>query len=449
MEQFVNRKPELNLIDNAFSDLLDKERLLRTPVIDFYGVEGIGKSSILKQIRQRCDERKLRYIDANMSQGFIEFWQKINSHSHKHHQASLQPESKELMTQSVEMAKELLEQAPLIMLMDAFDVTNESQVDQLEKFLAELLFYNNLFVILTSRRSITFERKRIVARQLTTISVQPLDRDNSHLYLENLGYPLSEEVQGLILEWTRGYPLAMNVMAEAIAKQGIDPTSEQGQKHLITLIIERVINQGILINVTKEEHSWYHSILTLLAVPRRFNLLLMQRLIEHFAPELKLSSDLAYLALSRKITKDTGILGWDMSKAGLALDYSVRNILLLQLKIAYPERYAEINRFLAEANWQNATSSEVRGSDRIHYQREYLYHSVVNMPEERLQPFLQLSIEQMLQDVIGNSDQLMQFREEFLQDRELLDALRGHDKTVVTLLDQTLTKKFDEPSAKG
>lgn len=449
MEQFVNRESEIGLIDSAFGDLLDKEHLLRTPIIDFYGVEGIGKTSILKQVRQRCDQWKVRYVDANMSQGFAEFWLKISHYSHKYNQSPLQHESKALVAQSTEMAKELLEQAPLVMLLDAVDATNESQVEHLEKFLAELVLYNNLFVILTSRRSVSFERKKSVARQLTTILVQPLNRDDSQMYLEKLGHPLPEETRELILEWTRGYPLAMNVMVEAITKQGIDSTSEQGQKHLITLIIERVINQGILINVPKDEHPWYHTMLSLLAVPRRFNLLTMQRLIEHFEPQLKLSSDLAYIPLSRKITNATGILGWDMAKAGLALDHSVRNVLLLQLKITYPERYAEINRFLAEINKQNATSDEIRGTDRIHYQREYLYHSAINTADGHLSTFLQTTIGQMIQAVKQDSDQLMQFREEFLQDHELQDVLGKHATIVITLVDQALTQKMDDTAAEG
>ena len=44
MERFVDRKAELQMIDHAFGDLLSKNRILRTPILDFYGVEGIGKT---------------------------------------------------------------------------------------------------------------------------------------------------------------------------------------------------------------------------------------------------------------------------------------------------------------------------------------------------------------------------------------------------------------------
>ena len=48
MNDFVNRETELALIDEAVEALLDKQRLLRTPIIEFYGVKGIGKTTLLE-----------------------------------------------------------------------------------------------------------------------------------------------------------------------------------------------------------------------------------------------------------------------------------------------------------------------------------------------------------------------------------------------------------------
>ena len=49
MESFVNREAALKYIDDAFIMLQDKKRLLRTPIMDFYGVKGIGKTLFLKK----------------------------------------------------------------------------------------------------------------------------------------------------------------------------------------------------------------------------------------------------------------------------------------------------------------------------------------------------------------------------------------------------------------
>ena len=60
MESFVDREIALTYIDNAFKELQDEKRLLRTPIIDFYGIGGIGKTFLLKKVQQRCQGGQLR-----------------------------------------------------------------------------------------------------------------------------------------------------------------------------------------------------------------------------------------------------------------------------------------------------------------------------------------------------------------------------------------------------
>ena len=373
MEGFINREPELRLIDDALGDLINKERLLRTPIIDFYGVEGIGKTSILSEVAQKCTERLVPCIQADASHDQPEFAQHIIQQTARYHILPLpQPDDTDTFVQLVQSTKTLLEQGPLVMLLDAVDVTNEVQLEFIEKLLSALIVHNKFFVILTSRTNISFDHERSVARKLTSRPLQPFDREHSELYLEYTGYSFSSEVRDVIFEWTRGYPLAMDVMVHAITQQGIDPLLEQGKQDLIAIIVERVITASVLKNVKQQDMPWFHTILNLLAVPRRFNLVIMQELIERFESDLKLANSLAYMALPKRIAP-TGVLGWNLAKAGYALDDPVRNILLLALKTRSPERYYAINRFLAKTNWRNA--ADVTGSDRIRYQREYLYHS--------------------------------------------------------------------------
>ena len=62
MKLFVNREPELKLIDESFQALSDRKRLLRTPIIEVQGVGGIGKTSLLREVEQRCQDTQLPYI---------------------------------------------------------------------------------------------------------------------------------------------------------------------------------------------------------------------------------------------------------------------------------------------------------------------------------------------------------------------------------------------------
>ncbi len=68
MELFVNRESELQLIEDSFRTLLNRKRLLRTPIIEVQGVGGIGKTSLLKQVEQRCYDTQLPYIWVDVSQ---------------------------------------------------------------------------------------------------------------------------------------------------------------------------------------------------------------------------------------------------------------------------------------------------------------------------------------------------------------------------------------------
>jgi len=397
------------------NDLLDKERLLRTPIIDFYGIKGMGKTRILKETIQKCLAHQVSYIDRTIDQ--------------------------ELATeQSLTLTKTLLEQGPLVMLLDSVDAMNENQIAQLEKKLSELVIHNNLFIVLASNGSVSFKREKSVERKLTTIPLEPFNRTTSNLYLDNLEHSLQPEIRELVFEWTRGYPLAMKVMVEAITKQGIDPTNEQGRKELITFLIEQVINQGILASVKQEELAWFQTILSLLAVPRRFNLIIMQKLIEYFEPEHKLASSLSYIVLIKRITQATGVLDWNVAKAGFALDEPIRHILLLQLKMINPQRYHEINRFLADMNWSNTI--EVSGSDRIRYQLEYFYHSANSVVEKQIPQILETTVRQIIQDAKNAPDQLIQFREEFILDNELKEALGVYAIRVVDLVDLNLAQEM-------
>lgn len=62
---FVNREKELRQIGEAIEILQDEQRLLRTPIIEFSGVQGIGKTTLLQQIKLICDKKSLLCIMNN------------------------------------------------------------------------------------------------------------------------------------------------------------------------------------------------------------------------------------------------------------------------------------------------------------------------------------------------------------------------------------------------
>ena len=67
MQGFVNRDEELARIDEAMATLMENKRLLQTPILEFYGVNGIGKSTLLREVVKMCSNKSLYYLWNDLS----------------------------------------------------------------------------------------------------------------------------------------------------------------------------------------------------------------------------------------------------------------------------------------------------------------------------------------------------------------------------------------------
>jgi NB-ARC domain len=424
MKLFVNREPELTLIDESFKALLDRRLLVRTPIIEVQGVGGIGKTSLLKEVEQRCQKTQLPCVWVDVSQHTSNVEVEIISQVKRYIQASY--------NNATHAMKVLLKQRPAVMLFDAVDTAETTQLSLIENLLKDLIDDEKLFVVFASKKALTLQQYRSVARKLTIFQLKALDRKHCESYLDTLDTPIEPEVRTFIFEWTRGYPLAMNVLAQAV-QNGLDPRTPEGLQKALALLTEQVIHQGVLATVNLVDRTRYFSTLQLFSVPRRFNLVIMQDLIETFIPEAKLESSIAYWGLPKEINEATDVLNWNMARAGFSVDEPLRTLFLLLLKAQHSERYFAIHQFLAQTNLRLA--KEVPGFDRTRYIREALYHiaSLTDSP----------SIEQQLLDALKIVKQeppetLLQFSEEFSQDTELKEALGSHLTTLQTKISEYL-----------
>jgi len=424
MIRFVNREAEMMLIDDAFKALHNyKDNLLRTPIVNFYGVEGIGKTAIVKHVERKCQEQNVQYILIETIKDAQDLSYELSQQARRYNiSLSFDEDEEDLSRQSINATKALLRQGTVVLLLDAVDTTNEELIAQiagtLRGVIDDAVGDNKLFVVLTSRKCLLFENERLISRKLTSLQLKPFDHKSCQDYLDSIDTVIDNEVRDYIYSWTRGYPLAMEVMTEAIVERQLDPRKEEDQKKLFALIAERVIDHGVLANLQEHRLEIYKTALMLLCIPRRFNLAIMQELIETFEPDLKRQSGLSYMSLPRTLNQDTDVLSWNMLKAGYSLDASVRNIFLLKNKIERNERFLEIHRFLAQLNRKLA--NDVPGSDRIRYLREYLYHSALTETLQEIERIVRQTIEFIATEP---SALFEQFHEEFLQDEELREAL--------------------------
>jgi thymidylate kinase len=438
---FINREKEFQLVENTFNALLDSESVPATPLIDFFGIDGIGKTKMLKQIEYMCKKREIAYIWLDVSIEKSRFISSISKQMQKYkinNEYSESDASKSGFYTSSLQAIELLlgKKPPVVVLLDSIDITNQHQFDWVETMIQTLIKNPQLCIVFASKQKISFERDWSMARKLAPFQLRPLDQTSSELYIKHVGHEIPEEMQKQIFEWTQGYPLAMDVMTRAIATKTFDLTQDEDQRKLVDIIIKRVIDKGILGKVKREEFPKYKKSLSLLAVPRRFNLVIMQELFEEFEPAHAPDSKLEYMALPQDLNVNTNILNWDLQKAGFTIDQAVRNILLLQRRIEEPEVFSAIHAFLAKKN-KDLAEIVPTGTDHIRYLLEYLYHSLYSVTTEDMPAIIEQTLERIAQN---SAEEVIQFSEEFARDEELRAALKSN----VSLIDTFITEQHSK-----
>ena len=181
MVAFVNRQAELMLINSAFEALhnYDSDSLLLTPVIDFFGVAGIGKTAVLEYIEEQCKTQQIRYILIDASKSAGHFSREIIKQAAERYNIRLpllKEEDENLSQRARDVMKALLIQDTAVMILDGVDAMNEELLERISTTLRDVINDKKLFVVLASKRGLSFESERSISRQLTSLQLGPLDR---------------------------------------------------------------------------------------------------------------------------------------------------------------------------------------------------------------------------------------------------------------------------------
>lgn len=419
MVNLINREEELKIINNAITALTSDDQLVETPIVNFFGFSGIGKSRLLDEIVLLCEQKQIKWIRMQASDDLPIFSTRVFEHIQHTFSDARPPQS---INDSVDIIRSFLEDyANLVLIIDTIDSNDEQQKGFLEIFLNELINYNNTFTILSSLREISFPQQRQITRKLSFHPLELLSKEKSKEYLRALSPSLTEEQLERIFSWTQGHPLAMNELMRAREEEGCDLDAESTYPDLIQRIFDALITKKLPAGV-ESERDWFQIMLRLFAVPRRFNLILMRQLIESFEAEQRLTNNVEYIKLPRKISRATGVLQWNRERGGFTLEEPVRTLLILQLKMQFAERYHEINRFLADLNWQYASETE-NVEDCVQYEKEYAYHRLVDAePVDKATVAAEVR-QKLLSIAEKDYSQVIRFQQDLLLDDELQEAL--------------------------
>lgn len=418
MLALMNREKELTLIKDAIAALTSTDRLVETPIVNFFGLPGIGKSRLLDEVVSLCDLPQVRWLRLDaprdipvLSSSTV---QRIGAYI-----SGTEPPT--LLEDSIDLLKSLLKDAALVLLVDNIEGTNEQQVDTLEIILKELIFSSSIFIVLASQSELSFHHQRNVRRKLTPQPLSLLGETLSARYFLTHLPAVPEQERERLYTWTRGHPLAMEELVQAINEHG-GRADERDHAQLIQRLLDALITRRLRERVPGEQ-EWFETMLRLLAVPRRFNVIFIRVLVERFAPDsYRLASSVEYMTLPQKIGQVTGVLQWKRDLAGFTLEEPVRTLLLLQLKMQFAERYHALNVFLAERNWQYARETE-NIEDRVQYEKEFVYHHLANATDDGKVAAALEALQQILTLASDEQRQLTRFQEEFLADRGLQEEL--------------------------
>jgi tetratricopeptide (TPR) repeat protein len=418
---FVNRESELHLIDTALGHLMSPEHQTPPPLLVFFGVKGIGKTALLQQVEERCASRQLPSLWIDGSVPPLQCWHEmLRQLQQMSEQVITLMQNEDVLIQLIQALAVKLTQGPLVLLFDLDHLPEESWqwIDHLLSQLKEgERSQHNLFVAMTSTTRPEWLDKRSVG-EFQAVLLGPLDEKSCWAFLDHM--QIEVPLQDAIISWTQGYPVAMLAMVEAMRELHLNPLNNEDQQPLLNQLVERVIRQGILAGaMSPEEQENSVAILSLLSVPRRFNLILIQNLIEHFGPQaLKRPTSTAYISLPDGINQLVHALKWNVTGdigAGFALDVPIRSLFLLKHRIEQPEQLIALHSFLAACYTRFAKIAS--GSDRLHYLCEYLYHRSLAQHNQDLPRLLQ---EMLIEFLIEESPAvILQFAEILSQDQTL------------------------------
>jgi hypothetical protein len=420
MVPLINREKELNLIKDAIAALTSDDRLVETPIVNVFGLPGIGKSRLLDEIVALYDPVHWHKLEASEEVSVCAAAPALQI-------VRYLPGAKSLPAQTLlAPLKNILATASLILLVDNIESTDERQLYFLEVLLQELIAYNNIFIVLVSQSELAFPapEQRKIRRKLTPQSLALLDKAASTQYFL-AGLPsLTEEQQERLFTWTQGHPLAMEEIIQAFSQR--DGRYNLADEHIHPQLLQRLLDVLITRRVRERapaRQKWFEDMLCLLAVPRRFNVIVIRLLVERFAPaDYRLASSVEYVKLPREIGQVTGVLRWKRELAGFTLEEPVRTLLLFQLRMQSADDYRALNGFLADHNWQYARETE-HMEDRVQYEKEFVYHRLAQAESSERGAAAIEALQRIFTLAAGEPIQLQCFQKELFADRGLREAL--------------------------
>ena len=370
---FVDREEQIEFVKAVLRDLSTGTELHRR-IVEYDGVAGVGKTTLLRQVQGICTEAGIACIYFDFSSDLFDgdaeiallyaivettadaplqamaFRKAVDEYNHARRQNGTNEDSDpELCFLRKRVAMEFLRclrGRRLIILLDSLDRAPTRALVFLEQeIMVQLTSSNPIIIILASRKKIGWTSYG-VKRLLLSQRLEPFSRQDSVEHIESLG---RRECADEIYEITNGHPMSNIVIKNLLDQIEIAINRKircedfgDYECRLVKALEREVVRNRIMQTVAPE----LYPIFRVLSITRRLDVAVLAVVIAADMPSLRWDLDESQALLEN--LRSTDLLEWSEAKRGYILDTTTRLVLSLEMRFSNPDKYLEITKSLID-----------------------------------------------------------------------------------------------------
>lgn len=371
----VNRAKEISTIRNILQKLINNIPEFGT-IINYFGVPGIGKTTLGKMIGNISSVLDVPYtridfdpdenpwaekyetnhdnIIKNMFEGFTECESSNFSNQFRKDNSINLNNFLSILLAYTEKYK------PLVMIFDTSEKANEKIIRWIEeRIINPLSLTGKCLIIWTGRfpqKWSNFEvRRRTICQPLESLNIESTKQQIRSIN------PVLTKHGCRIFNLTDGHPLGNKKLIEELISK---PTLKD--EELLDILFKKVINEYMLEDV---EHKLKEAC-RVLSIVRQFDIIILEDLLSEFVKGFTVDSP--FMTTTGKLTK-TSLVYWNGERKGYSLEKTVGHILRLHMITHEKDRFIKITEKTLNIYEQRI---KIVPENRIIYIGEWLWHYV-------------------------------------------------------------------------
>ena len=371
--RFVGREEEVGLVEERIG-IIQYGGSVFQAVINFYGVVGIGKTVLLRELEKRIRDKGLpcAFVDfaeeeydcspqsqvalledivdrlsdsagsAALAEAVLDFRQRRQTGE------PVEDQVQAVVQASLDYINDLARDrnAPAVLLFDTLERADAALFDWLEEEVIGPLIRTDRVLVIVASRAPHRWKQFAVRRRAYRWRLDPFDEKTTREQLPQEYETLAPKVMHL----TRGHPFgnvqilqSVRRIEQEVGRSFRRTDFDEYQRRLVQELVDQLIEPLVMRDVPAEIKRAYRVV----ALARQFDVNVLRRLLTRFVEEPFAGKSAAYfLGVVGAMVKTT-LVEWSSARRGYVLDSTIRWMLALNMRLSARERYEEVNRELA------------------------------------------------------------------------------------------------------